>query len=119
MLKTWLNRALAAALEQEEPTLTRKLWERFAEPPQKLMYMLREIREGEQALQEDETHLQELQTLLKLDSVNQTNETRIAHLPQSPATPEPPQPPKGGNRRRVGQRNAKRDVVGRKEQHAS
>src|SRR6266436_1866125 len=31
MLKTWLNRTLAAALEQAEPTFTSKLWEKHAE----------------------------------------------------------------------------------------
>src|SRR5713226_5258574 len=39
MLKTVLNKALGAALEQGERTLTQKRWERHAEPPHKLKEM--------------------------------------------------------------------------------
>src|SRR5713226_3806217 len=64
MLKTLLNKALGAALEQEEHTLTLKRCEQHAEPPQKLKNMLHEIREGEEKLenQKDERHRSEEHT---------------------------------------------------------
>ncbi len=107
MLKTWLNRTLAAALEQQASTLTSKLWEHLAWPRRKLVQMLREIREGEQSLQEDEPLHRELRTLLKLDASSSTGSNAGA-LP-------------GASSRRqhalVGQRAPQRDPVGREEEH--
>jgi hypothetical protein len=115
MLKTLLNKALAAALEQQERTLTPKLWEQHAETPQKLTHMLREIREGEKAIEEDETHLRDLRALLGVESVSSREEPPKADpvlLPvQSASSPSA----KG---RRVGQRSAKRDPIGKETHHA-
>ncbi len=103
MLKTWLNRTLAAALEQDASTLTSKLWEQHAEPRRKLVQMIREIREGEQLLQEDGTLRQELRTLLKLDSnPSAGNDSEASSRNQH--TP-------------VGQRTPQRDPVGREDTH--
>src|SRR5205807_7146904 len=62
MLKTLLNKALGAALEQGEETLTQELWERHAEPAGKLKEMLHEILRGEQRIKErgEEKHRSEL-----------------------------------------------------------
>jgi hypothetical protein len=108
MLKTWLNRVFAAALEMHEPTLTSRQWEHHAEPSRKLMHMIREIREGEQALREEETQRRDLRALLKLDDVP----TESSSLPSLPST----KPPKAAGGR-VGQRTPKRDRVG-ENQHA-
>jgi archaellum biogenesis ATPase FlaH len=112
MLKTLLNKALGAALEQQERTLTPQRWERHAEPPQKLKQMLHEIREGEEVLKEDATHVQDLRKLLGLGGLSLGSEP-----PQKTTTPLPVRsanPPKA-SRRRVGQRSAKRDPVGKEE----
>jgi hypothetical protein len=115
MLKTLLNKALAAALEQQERTLTPKRWEQHAETPQKLTHMLREIREGEKALEEDETHLQDLRALLGVESVSSREgppkENSVLLPTQSASSPNA----KG---KRVGQRRAKRDPVGKKANYA-
>ena len=47
ILKNWLGRALAAALEKSAETLTLQHLERSAEPLRKLLRMAREIQEGE------------------------------------------------------------------------
>lgn len=103
MLKTWLNRALAAALEQQAKTITRALWERHAVPRGKLVQMIREIREGEQALVEDEAQHQELRTLLRLPCTAPV-ETTAAPIPQNVPKGQPVP---------VGQRAPHRDPVGR------
>src|SRR5712691_479971 len=107
MLKTWLNRTLAAALEHQASTLTRVLWERHAEPRRKLVQMIREIREGEQTLQEDEAQRQELRTLLKL-APPQASERDTGNNPLT-APHSQPIP--------VGQRAPQRDPVGREDEH--
>jgi hypothetical protein len=116
MLKTWLNRALAAALEAGERTLTQERCERHAEPLQTLKHMIREIREGEQSLQEDEADALDLRTLLKLGSGPRRDTKAVqGTLPLFSET-EPKFPGKG---RKVGQRAPKRDRVGEEQQHAS
>ncbi len=107
MLKTWLNRTLAAALEHQASTLTRVLWERHAQPRRKLVQMIREIREGEQTLQEDEAQRQELRTLLKL-APPQASERDTGNNPLT-APHSQPIP--------VGQRAPHRDPVGREDEH--
>jgi len=119
MLKTLLNKAAGAALEQGEQTLTLKRCQQYAEPPQKLKNMLHEIREGEEKLenQKDESHRQELRAILGLGSSapgEEVPEEKVAPPPTSPSG----SPPKRKRDRRVGQRNAKRDPVGREENGA-
>lgn len=106
MLKTWLNRTLAAALEQQASRLSAKLWEQHAEPRRKLMQMIREIREGEQSLQEGETLHQELRTLLKLD-LNSSTGSNTGALPVASSS---------NQYAPVGQRAPQRDPVGREEE---
>jgi energy-coupling factor transporter ATP-binding protein EcfA2 len=113
MLKTMLNKALGTALEQGEQTLTAKHWERHAEPPSKLKAMLREILAGEQRLKErgEDKHLQDLRAMLHTEEAKPK-----ASDPAdcSVATPLPPASvPKRKQARRVGQRNATRDAVGK------
>lgn len=103
MLKTWLNRTLAAALEQQAKTITPALWKRHASPRSKLIQMIREIREGEQALAEDEAHHQELRTLLHLP----------ATVPQEKDVTAGQEVPLNKGSIPVGQRAPHRDPVGR------
>jgi len=109
MLKTLLNKALGAALEEQEQTLVPKHWEAFAEPPHKLKEMLHEIREGEKRLheQESESHLQELREMLGLEEVPAKDK-----LPGEDASSTLPANPTKRQGRRVGQRGPKRDRVG-------
>jgi len=107
MLKTWLNRTLAAALEQDAGTLTSKLWEQHAESRRKLVPMVREIHEGERLLQEDDALRLELRTLLKLDP-NTSKGSDTGALPVA-APKNQPAP--------VGQRTPQRDPVGREGEH--
>lgn len=105
MLKTWLNRTLAAALEQEACTLTAKHWEQHAQPRRKLVQMVREIQQGEQLLQEDDSLRLELRTLLKLETFPlQGSDTEA--VPKKQSLP-------------VGQRAPHRDRVGGENEHAT
>jgi hypothetical protein len=110
MLKTWLNRTLGAALEQQECTLVPRLWERHAESTQKLLHMLREIREGERILQEDEGQRRDLRVLLKLETPSSSKgaASSSSQLPSSSKS----------TGQRVGQRRARRDPVGKQDGHA-
>jgi AAA domain len=47
MLKSWLYRTLAAALELNQPTITQELWEKHTEAPGTLLSMFDEISSGE------------------------------------------------------------------------
>jgi len=113
MLKTLLNKALGAALEQGEHTLTLKRCEQHAEPPQKLKNMLHEIREGEEKLanQKDERHRQELRAMLGLTTSTLSEEPPEGKVAVSTkSSSDASQKRKRG--RRVGQRSPKRDPVG-------
>ncbi len=111
MLKTLLNKALGAALEQQQQTLVPKLWEPFAESPHKLREMLHEIREDEKKLQEQESenHLHELREMLGLEGTAPKGEVRAQDASSSP-TPADSAKRRG---RRVGQRGPKRDRIGK------
>ncbi len=67
VLKDWLNRALAAALEEGETTLSDRHLEQHAEPTRKLLSLAREIKEGEEALQDSGREHGELRRLLGLE----------------------------------------------------
>ncbi|MBI4320946.1 MAG: ATP-binding protein [Chloroflexi bacterium] len=64
VLKNWLSRALAAALEEGEATLTDRHLERHAEPTRKLLALAREIKEGEEVLSDVGRDPVELRALL-------------------------------------------------------
>jgi len=120
MLKTLLNKAMGAALEQGERTLTLECCQQHAEPPQKLKNMLREIREGEEKLknQKDESHRQELRAMLGLGpsfANEKPSEERVTSPPVSTSEDSFQKRKRG---RRVGQRSPKRDRVGRETSHA-
>lgn len=105
ILKTWLNRALAIALEEGQATLTPQLLERLAPPTGKLLVLAREIKEGEERLSERVGQRTELQRLLGL------NPEPARSLPEIIA-PAVVQPKARAGRGRVGQRSLKRDAVG-------
>lgn len=114
MLKTLLNKALGAALEQGEQTLTQKRWARHAESPLKLKEMLHEIREGEKAFtnQEDATHRTTLRDLLGL-APSPLEREQTSRQEDTSAQSLPPDSPARTRRRRVGQRQPQRDPVGK------
>ncbi len=101
LLKDWLHRALAAALEDGQATLTPTYLDRQAEPTRKLLRMAREIKEGEAALLERVEGRTELCQLLGLESdAAEKNEPTSATSHHSVG--------------RVGQRRPTRDPVGEK-----
>jgi hypothetical protein len=99
VLKDWLTRALATALEDGQETLTQTVLERQSLPTRKLLRMAREIREGEETLTPNGRSQTELRSLLgmSIDSAVQ----------QNPGSP-----------RKVGKRKPVRDQVGHHEQTA-
>ncbi len=99
VLKDWLTRALATALEEGQETLTQTVLERQALPTRKLLRMAREIREGEETLTANGHSRTELRSLLgmSIDSAEQQNP---------------------GSLRKVGKRKPVRDQVGHHEQVA-
>jgi hypothetical protein len=99
VLKDWLTRALAAALENGQETLTQTDLERQALPTRKLLRMAREIREGEEALAANSRSQTELRSLLGM-SIESTGH------------------PPSGSSRKVGKRNPVRDLEGQHEQTA-
>ncbi len=66
VLKGWLQRALAAALEADAPTLTARHLDRQADPTRKLLSLARAIAEGEAALAGSGRERGELRRLLGL-----------------------------------------------------
>lgn len=99
VLKDWLTRALATALDDGQQKLTNTVLERQALPSRKLLRMAREIREGEETLTATGRAQTELQALLGMS-------TESAEQPTAPS------------RRKVGQRNPVRDPVGSHEDAA-
>jgi hypothetical protein len=93
VLKNWLTRALALALQDKAETVTQQHLEHCAEPARKLLRMAREIKEGEESLQEREAQRIELRQLLS--------------MPAQPTQKRPTQP-----KRRTVERKPSRDPVG-------
>lgn len=93
ILKNWLGRALAAALEESSDTLTYQHLEHTAEPLRKLLRMAREIQEGEETLVEQANQQAELHRLLGMSPM-----------------PEPSNDHKTA--KSVGKRKPERDPVG-------
>ena len=100
VLKNWLNRAFAAALEDDLVTLTHAHLEQHATPTRQLLRMAREIKEGEDALMDRMEEQTELRRLLGLGA-------KLAD--KRSAKPEQVSQRQGG---RVGQRKPTRDPVG-------
>lgn len=99
VLKDWLTRALATALEDGQGTLTQTILEQQAMPARKLLRMAREIREGEETLIANGRTQTELRSLLGMPV-----ESAQHHNSPSP--------------REVGKRNPVRDLVGNHDQAA-
>jgi hypothetical protein len=99
VLKDWLTRALAVALEDGKETVTKTVLEQQALPTRKLLRMAREIREGEETLAANSQAQTELRSLLGMP-----NESAEQHS--------------AGSSRNVGKRNPVRDLVGQHEQAA-
>jgi energy-coupling factor transporter ATP-binding protein EcfA2 len=98
ILKDWLYRALARALEQDQSTLTFKDLEQSAKSAQKMLRVAREIKEGEALLRDRDDQLSELRSILGV-SLEQPLQPRTMDTPSSPL-------------KQVGKRNPKRDEVG-------
>lgn len=111
VLKDWLNRALAAALEEDETTLSDQRLEQQAEPTRKLLSLAREIKEGEEALQAGGRERGELRRLLGLAPAPTERGDGLGDAkPRSGEVPST-----GATRRsagRVGQRQPTRDPIG-------
>jgi hypothetical protein len=67
VLKDWLHRAAAGAMEANQPTLNQEDLKRHALSMDKLIRMAREIREGENKWNASETKEQDLRNLLGMD----------------------------------------------------
>jgi energy-coupling factor transporter ATP-binding protein EcfA2 len=111
MLKTLLNKAYGAALEQGDHTLTSRLWEQHVESPLKLKNMLTEIKEREKVFkeQESESHRNTLRDMLGLSTLSAKGEKAEEEEGGAPS----PQTPAKKRKPRVGQRQPKRDPVGK------
>jgi hypothetical protein len=101
ILKDWLTRALAVALKNDRNTLTLEHLEKQAVPTRQLLRMAREIKEGEELVMEREEQRAELRALLGMAPFSANG-----NKPDSSAAK------KTKRRKRVGQRNPVRDVVG-------
>jgi hypothetical protein len=97
VLKTWLQQALAAALEADAATPERHQLERCAPSTRTLLSLVRESTEGEAALGQRDRERGELRLLLGLET---------DRIPASAATPN------GKGASRVAQRRPLRDPVG-------
>jgi hypothetical protein len=105
VLKDWLTRALALALAENSPVLTRRFLEQTAWSVCQCQRMANEALEGEADLAENDEDRGNLRKLLGLDSVPFRN----------PATPAPSHTVFSiakARSRRVGQRQPVRDAVG-------
>jgi hypothetical protein len=109
VLKEWLNRALAAALEDGAATLTTPYLQREAEPARKLLRLAREIQEGEEALREDGREREDVRRFLGLPCTPTPQ-----HAVASAATPVTAgaNPSARRRRARVAERRPLRDPVG-------
>lgn len=96
ILKLWLCNSLAAALEQEQKTLTDSLLQQCALSPDRLLNIVREINEGERKLAELDEKRPHIRTALG--------------LAPAPVSPEPE--PLTRQKYRVGERRPQRDPVG-------
>lgn len=108
VLKNWLTRALAAALEDGQATLGPAYLDRHAESPRILLQMEREMEESEKQLAETKGDRTDLRTLLGVEAEPPASgaDRLVTAVNQQPRTAA------SRPRRRVGQRNPIRDPVG-------
>lgn len=106
VLKEWLTRALADALDDGGKRLTHKHWARYALSISQCERMISDAKEGEIRLTEsDESHRRLKARLGLIDTDDTKGEGDLANHPPSISK-------KSSRSRRVGQRNPKRDKTG-------
>jgi AAA domain-containing protein len=103
MLKSWLYRTLAAALELHEPTITQKLWEKHTEAPGTLLSMFDEIRRGEDDFwgQQDKGQLTVLREKLRIvrePNLSKESKKTTRNTPKEPDSPPPSQSDPSANK---------------------
>src|SRR6266849_242252 len=103
MLKSWLYRTLAAALELNQPTLTRELWEKHTEAPGTLLSMFDEISSGEDDFwgQKDEEQLKVLRGKLRIvrePNLDQEAKKTTKNTPQGTTPPSTSQSDPSANK---------------------
>ncbi len=118
VLKDWLTRGLAAALEEGAATLTHKHLEKYSWSMDQCQKMVQEALEGESALTEKKEARLRLLALLGLDSKPRLADAIIPGTTTKVRGMSAPLP--GGRRRRgrVGERSPVRDEIGSVRQHA-
>ncbi len=108
ILKDWLTKALAEALETKAATITSALLEHHAASPDRCDQMITDIEEGEQILRVDDDADERL--LARLGLNNRKRRQGRSDQSESKVAEQPGTPPKA-RRGRVGQRNPTRDAV--------
>jgi energy-coupling factor transporter ATP-binding protein EcfA2 len=98
ILKVWLCDALAAALERGEKTITHQQLKRHAMSPDRLMNIIREMREGERKMAEGEGQRSQIRQALGLEPKPPSNQPTTTSKPRSGpvATRKPKRDPIGG-----------------------
>jgi hypothetical protein len=109
VLKDWLTRGLALALEQGGDTLTYAHLKAQALSRMKLLQMAREIKEGEERLAEPARAETELRALLGMGAEDPGTGVGVVQSTGAPPSPGATMRPA---RRRVGERKPTRDAVG-------
>lgn len=111
ILKDWLTLSLAAALEEDSPTLKIKHLEHYAPSVAQCSEMLREAVDGEREVEEGKEERARLRMSLGLDA----EPLKKGQENSAPGNPEQAQRVHARRRtRRVGARNPVRDKVGKK-----
>jgi hypothetical protein len=111
VLKDWLTRGLAAALEEGATTLTRKHLELHSWSTDQCEKMAQEALEGEFALAEKKGARTRLMTLLGLDPKPESTDTVVPEI--AARVRETRTAPVAGRRRgRIGERSPVRDEIG-------
>jgi DNA polymerase III delta prime subunit len=110
VLKEWLTRSLAEALEDGGERLTQKHCARYALTISQCEKMLSDAKEGEMKLNESDESHQRLRVrlgLLKSATGGSDSEEKTTSINSETSTPDEPK-----HRRKVGQRKPKRDPTG-------
>ena len=111
ILKNWLTRAFKKALEECATTVTIEHLEKHILPVDTLENMLREINEGEKLFEKTDSDRNRLRMALGFDPIASLTSNDSAAEPVTPSSEQAPVK-KPTRKRRVGQRNPKRDPVG-------
>ena len=111
ILKNWLTRAFKEALQEGSKTITIEHLEKHILPVDTLENMLREINEGEKLFKETDSDRNRLRMALGFDPIASSTSTDSAAEPVTPSSEQSPAA-KPTRKRKVGQRNPKRDPVG-------